>query len=89
LTTRRHKEWYWWVHKLFTVYDVVSFDNLALEQLNIRRFFSQDNWEIFNQGEHSFFVDSVNGFYYPSSRSYDKVDWSTISAKDYFSLIDK
>jgi hypothetical protein len=89
LTSRRHKEWYWWVHKLFTIYDVVSFDNLALEQLNIRRFFSQDNWEIFNQGEHSFYVDAVRGIFAPSSRSSESTDWSTISAKDYFSLIDK
>lgn len=84
LTTRKHKEWYWWVHKLFSMFNVVSFDNLALEQLNIKRFFTNNNWEVFNQGEHSCFVDSVNGYFHPSSRSYDKIDWNTISLKDYF-----
>lgn len=84
LTTRNHREWYWWVGKMFDTFDVTSFDNLALEQLNMKRFFSNENWEIFNQGEHSFFVDSVKGFYHPSSRSYDKVDWNTMSMKDFF-----
>lgn len=84
LTTRKHKEWFWWVHKLFSIFDVVSFDNLALEQLRIKRFFTQENWEVFNQGEHSFFMDSVNGFYYPSSRSFNKTDWNDVTIKDYF-----
>jgi hypothetical protein len=84
LTTRKHKEWYWWVHKLFSMFNVVSFDNLALEQLNIKRFFTNNNWEVFNQGEHSFFVDSVNGYFAPSSRSDDKTNWNTTTIKNYF-----
>lgn len=84
LTTKTHKQWKWWICKLFNTFDVVSFDNLALEQLNMKRFFNDDNWNVFNQGEYSFFVDSVKGFYHPSSRSYDKVDWNNISMKDFF-----
>lgn len=84
LKTESHKQWFWWVSNMFNVFDVVSFDNLALEQLKIRRFFNDKSWEVFNQNEHSFFVDSVNGFYHPSSRSYDKVDWNTMSMKEYF-----
>ena len=42
LTTRIHREWFWWVSKLFNKFDVVSFDNLGLEQLNIRRFFNDE-----------------------------------------------
>jgi len=84
LDSRNHKEWFWWVHKLFSRFKAVSFDNLALTQLRIQRFFTGENWAVFNQGEHSFFVDSVNGFYHPSSRSYEKVDWNTMSMKEFF-----
>lgn len=84
LDTRKHKEWFWWVHKLFSIFDVVSFDNLGLEQLNIKRFFNNENWELFNQGEHSLFLDSVNGFYHISSRSNKKVNWNDMSIKEFF-----
>ena len=84
LKSRKHKEWYWWVHKLFSKFKVVSFDNLALEQLNIKRFFVTENWETFNQGEHSFYINAVNGYFAPSSRSDEKTDWGTTTIKDYF-----
>jgi hypothetical protein len=84
LTTRKHKEWYWWIHNMFKTFDVVSFDNLGLQQLNIRRFFTQDNWEVFNQNEHSFYIDAVNRKLAPSSRSNDKVDWDTMTLKEFF-----
>lgn len=87
LNSRRHKEWFWWIHKLYNQFNVVSFDNLALSQLNIKRFFLDSNWEIFNQGERSFYIDAVNGFYHPSSRNSEKMDWNTISIKDYFSTL--
>jgi hypothetical protein len=84
LTTKKHKEWYWWIHKMFSVFDVVSFDNLALKQLNIKRFFTDDNWEVFNQNEHSFFLNAVNKTIHPSSRSNDSISWDNITLKDYF-----
>lgn len=89
LNTQKHKEWYWWVHKLFSTFNVVSFDNLALEQLNIKRFFTNDNWMVFNQGEHSFYIDSVNGYFAPSSRSDEKTNWNTVTIKDYFKQKEK
>lgn len=85
LTTRKHKEWYWWVHKLFSVFDVVSFDNLALQQLNIKRFFNDENWELFNQSEHSMYIDAVSGIFAPSSRTKEfNIDWNEITLKEYF-----
>ena len=51
LDSKIHKEWRWWVHKLFSIFDVVSFDNLALVQLDIDRFFTDENWDIFNNME--------------------------------------
>jgi hypothetical protein len=84
LTSRNHKEWYWWVHKLFSKFSVVSFDNLSLEQLNIKRFFSESNWEVFNQGENSFYINSVDKYFAPSSRSDLKTSWDNITIKNYF-----
>jgi hypothetical protein len=84
LTTRKHKEWLWWIRNMFNMFDVVSFDNLALEQLRINRFFTDKNWEVFNQGEHSFYINAVDGYFAPSSRNNSKTDWSNLIVKDYF-----
>lgn len=84
LKSQSHKEWYWNVRKLFDVFDVVSFDNLALEQLNIKRFFPDEKWEEFNQGEYSFYINVVDGYFAPSSRSNEKTDWNLINIKNYF-----
>ena len=82
------QEWVWWVRKLIENKDVVSFDNLALEQLKVRRFISDEHWEVFNQGEHSFYINAVDGYFSPSSRNPKKVDWNTMSVKEYFNLLD-
>lgn len=89
LDSRKHKEWFWWVHKLFTQFKAVSFDNLSLVQLRIERFFTSQNWEIFNQGEHSFYINAVDGYYAPSSRSDDRTDWNKINIVDYFKKREK
>jgi hypothetical protein len=87
--TKNIKQWVWWVHKLFSKFDVVSFDNLALEQLRIQRFFTDENWEVFDNGEHSFYLDSVNGLYRRSSRSDDKTDWNKKDISEYFKNLEK
>ena len=87
LTTKSHKQWVWWVHNLFSTFNVVSFDNLALEQLRINRFFTDENWDVFNQGEHSFYVNAVDKYFAPSSRSNLKSSWDMCSVPDYFKLI--
>ena len=89
LDSQSHKEWYWWIAKLFTEFDVVSFDNLALEQLNMRRFFDDKHWEIFNQGEHSFYINAVDKTFAPSSRSSDIITWNNITIKEYFEHLNK
>lgn len=89
LNSRKHREWFWWVHKLFSKFDVVSFDNLALEQLRIQRFFTNENWEVFNNQEHSFYINAVDGYYAPSSRSNDKTDWNKKNIYEYFKSLKK
>jgi len=89
LNSRKHREWFWWVHKLFSKFDVVSFDNLALEQLRIQRFFTNENWDVFNNQEHSFYINAVDGYYAPSSRSNDKTDWNKKNIYEYFKSLKK
>lgn len=84
LTTQSHKDWFRNCRKLFDVFEVVSFDNLALEQLKIKRFFSDRDWETFNQGEHSFYINAVDQTFSPSSRSSEVVSWSGLSVQNYF-----
>ena len=83
------QRWYWWAKKIIDEKDVVSFDNLALEQLNIKRFFPDDKWDEINQGEHSIYINAVGKYLSPSSRSEEKVNWGEISVKEYFKQIDK
>jgi len=89
LDSAAHREWFWWVSKLFTEFDVVSFDNLSLEQLKVRRFFSDEQWDRFNQGEYSFYINAVDKTFAPSSRSKDIITWNNISIREYFKHLNK
>lgn len=89
LTRIEHKHWYWWIGKLFSMFEVVSFDNLALEQLNIKRFFTNDSWNTFNQGEYSFYIDAVNEIYKPNSRDSNFTSWNSMSIQEYFKSLNK
>lgn len=83
ISSKIHKQWIWNIQKLFNLFEVVSFDNLAVEQLKLKRFFTKDNWDIFYQGEYSFYINAVDGYFSPSSRSSFKTKWNT-SIEQYF-----
>jgi hypothetical protein len=85
LTTSSHREWYRRIHELFKQFDVVSFDNLALEQLNVKRFVM--NWQEMYQHEYSFYINAVDKYYAPSSRSSDTVPCSSMTVRQYFQHI--
>jgi len=89
LGSQSHKEWYWWVAKLFSTFDTVSFDNLALEQLDVRRLITDEHWDKFHQGEHSFYINAVEKYLAPSSRSNEKTNWNNISLREYFEYLKK
>lgn len=83
LKSKAHQHWYRSVHELFELFDVVSFDNLALEQLNIKRFVK--NWDTMYQHEHSFYINAVQKYFSPSSRSNDKTNYTMgVSIEEYF-----
>jgi hypothetical protein len=87
LNSLTHMKWYWWVKKLFHEFDVVSFDNLALEQLRIKRFLTDEQWEEFNQGEHSFYINAVDKTFSASSRSTLKLPWNSITVQEFYKLL--
>lgn len=57
-------------------FDVVSFDNLAIEQLEIKKLLSREEWEQFyagDDGSHTFYIDMVERkFAKSSTASFDK-----------------
>lgn len=83
LSSPSHIEWRQRLHELFE-HALVSFDNLALEQLNVRRFFRKENWTAFHQGERSIYIDAVRKVFAPSSRSPETTGWNEMSLTDYW-----
>lgn len=71
----------------------LAFDNLALEQLEIKRFFELpdgqvlDGWKQCYMGDdftHSMYIDAIEQEYAPTSRSLDRVSFVDDSLVDYF-----
>lgn len=87
LASDSHTNWYRNVHKLFKTFKIVSFDNLALEQLNVKRFVK--NWEQMYQHEYSFYINAVQKYYSPSSRSDEKTSCDEVGILEYFKQIHK
>ena len=67
--------------------NVIGFDNLALEQLDIRSLLPEDEWQSIymgDEGTHSMYIDAVNGEFAKTSRSEERVSWNSIGLIDYF-----
>jgi len=74
-----------WKRRLGILFDrIISFDNLALEQLDVKRYLSKEEWEIFYQGEESFYINAVEEYFSPSSRNLNKRNWDEIGIKEYY-----
>lgn len=68
---------------------VISFDNLAISQLNVRRLLSKEQWNIFYQGydgSFTFYLDAVTKTFAKSSTSVERYQ-ALSSAKDMFNGI--
>lgn len=79
-------EWYSYFPELLT-YHTVSFDNLALEQLNVRRLFTDKLWQQFYMGDDftfTMYVDAVKQQFAPTSRSTNRVNWKDTGLLNYF-----
>ncbi len=87
IVSASHRKWYRQIHELFKIFDIVSFDNLALEQLNVKRFVK--DWDTTYQHEYSFYINAVQRYFAPSSRSGDTVYYgqNNLTIKEYFATI--
>ena len=51
-------------NQIFQKFKCVSFDNLAIEQLDVKRLMSEDEWQTFymgDDGSFTFYIDMVEG----------------------------
>ena len=65
----------------------LSFDNLAIEQLELRRLFTDEGWARFYMGDDfqfTMYIDAVKQQYAPTSRSYNRTSFNSTSLIDYF-----
>lgn len=65
----------------------ISFDNLALEQLNVQSMISENIWNSFYMGDDftfTMYIDAVKQEYAPTSRSDDRVSFNDLSLFEYF-----
>lgn len=90
------KEWMYnipyFIKEVLVLGGVVSFDNLALEQLKVKRLFGEKEWGSFYNHEWSFYIDLSKEVMMPSSRDKTPENWASLrdmSMKDYFQFINK
>ena len=80
------KKWMMFMPKYFNKC-ILSFDNLSIEQLNVKRFFDDKAWERFYMGDdftHSMYIDAVKKEYAPTSRSSEREYYINKNLNDYF-----
>jgi hypothetical protein len=74
-------------------FKVLSFDNLAIEQLDVRRLLTQEEWDEFyagDDGSHTYYIDMVERkFARSSTASFDKRYDLMDSVDDMFKVIKK
>lgn len=89
LKSNSHKEWKSKIMLLSYYFDVLSFDNLALEQLAIKSKLKQETWDEFYQGEHSFYINAVGKYFAPSSRSAIlNIPFGKTGLREYFKMLE-
>lgn len=90
LNTPSHIEWESNVMQLTKIFDVVSFDNLGLQQLEIRGKISTEEYETFYQGEHSMYINAVEQYFAPSSRTRNGIKrFNETDLRSYFQFCEK
>ena len=68
----------------------ISFDNLALKQLDVKDILSEKEWdEVYmgDDGEYTFYINLVDGYYAKSSLSEDKYSIDSDNVNDLFNTI--
>lgn len=71
-------------------FKLVSFDNLAIEQLDAKRLMSEDKWEEFymgDDGKYTFYIDMVDGTFARNSLSQEKFNIGNKTIDEMFNTI--
>ena len=71
-------------------FKLISFDNLALEQLNVKRLISDKEWEEFymgDDGKYTFYIDMVEGKFAKNSLSDIRYDIGNKTIDEMFNII--
>lgn len=85
LNTEQHKQWKSNIMQLTKIFDIVSFDNLGLQQLEIRGKITDEEYKSFYQGEHSMYINAVEQYFAPSSRTRNNIKhFSETDLSSYF-----
>lgn len=85
------KEWYQKVGDLFQIVNI-SFDNLAIDQLKVKRLISESWWNKLYMGDDfsfSMYIDCIEKTYAPTSRSSDRIPWKLMGLVEYFQKFSK
>lgn len=86
----RNQKWlYDNIQSITELFDAVSFDNLAIEQLNIRRLMTEDEWNEFYMGDDgtvTFYIDLVENKFAKNSLSQERYNLLD-SIDDMFNII--
>lgn len=75
---------------ILTKFKVVSFDNLAIEQLNVKRVISKEDWEEFymgDDGNFTFYIDMVKGEFSKNSIAKDRYQIGNKTIDEMFQFI--
>ena len=73
-------------------FKLISFDNLAIEQLDVKRLLSDDKWEEFymgDDGRYTFYIDMVAGKFAKNSLSQERYDIGDKTVDEMFDIIRK
>ena len=85
LNTEQHEQWKSNIMQLTKIFDIVSFDNLGLKQLEIRGKITDEEYKSFYQGEHSMYINAVEQYFAPSSRTRNNIKrYSETDLRSYF-----
>ena len=80
------KRWYMYLPK-YIGKCLISFDNLAIEQLNMKRLFTDEGWNKFYMSDDftfSMYIDAVKQEYASTSRSSERTSWGDYPLIEYF-----
>lgn len=73
-------------------YSLVSFDNLAIEQLNVKRLLTEGEWQEFymgDDGQYTFYIDMVDGTFARNSLSQERFEIGNKNIDEMFKIVRK